>query len=352
MLREKENNYIMSVFKNGIFFGVAVCDISTGDFYTTEIKNENNFEKLMDEIAKYSPAEIIVNDMFYNTTMEMNKIKERFNIYISLFGKENFIDDFNLLKQYHITNNEDISKNTLSIAATNGLITYLKQTQKISLKHINKISSYKTDMYMSLDISARRNLELTEKLRDKSKIGTLLWVLDKTDTSMGARLLKRWINAPLLEINKINLRLDAVKELNQDEILRGNIKSLLNKIYDIERLIGKISYGSVNGKDLISLKNSIKQLPDLKQILANTKSDLLKRLHQELDTVEDIYELIEKSIIEDPPMTIKEGGVIKKGFNSEVDSLKTATTEGKNWIVELEAKERKETRNKQVKSIF
>ena len=353
ILEEKDNNYIMSVFKNGIFYGIAVCDISTGDFYTTDIKEENNFEKLLDEIAKYTPAEIVVNTMFYNTTIEMNKIKERFSSYISLYEDNNFSNVpigtvLNGIQVCHLepsllAESSLLAQDSLCIPATNGLINYLKQTQKIGLQHINKINIYKTTSYMTLDINARRNLELTDRLRDKSKVGTLLWVLDRTETSMGARLLKRWINSPLLEIDKINQRLNSVKELNEDEILRGNIKDILNKIYDIERLIGRISYGNANGKDLISLKNSIKQLPELKQILSKTKSDLLKQLYQELDALTDVYELIEKAIMEDSPMTIKEGGIIKKGFNPEVDALKTATTEGKNWIVELEAKERRET---------
>ena len=346
ILEEKDNNYIMSIFKSGIFFGIAVCDISTGDFLTTEINFENNFEKLLDEIAKFSPAEIVVNPVFFNTAIEISKIKERFNSYISLFSDDNFSNDIELLKKYDV---QGIDKKELIISATNGLMGYLKQTQKIGLQHINKINVYKKTEYMSLDINARRNLELTEKMRDKNKTGTLLWVLDKTDTSMGARLLKRWINSPLLDSVKINKRLNAVKELNENEILRGNIKELLNKIYDIERLIGRISYGNANGKDLISLKNSIKQLPDLKNTLQIVKSGLLKELYENLDTVTDVYDLIEKAIEEEPPMAIKDGGIIKKGFNPEIDTLKTATTEGKNWIIELEAKEKEETGIKNLK---
>ena len=205
---------------------------------------------------------------------------------------------------------------------------------------------------MSLDINARRNLELTEKMRDKSKKGTHLWVLDKTSTSMGGRHLRRWINDPLIDVNEINKRLDAVKELKDNVMLRGDIIESLKKVYDIERLAGKISYGNANGRDMISLKNSLSKLPEVKAVLQNTSSNMLQELYNNLDELKDIYDLIEKSIVEDPPMTVKEGGLIKLGYNEEIDKLKTATTEGKNWLVQLEAKEKEETGIKNLKVGF
>jgi DNA mismatch repair protein MutS len=205
---------------------------------------------------------------------------------------------------------------------------------------------------MSLDINARRNLELTEKMRDKSKKGTLLWVLDKTSTSMGGRLLRRWINDPLISVDEINKRLEAVKELKNSVILKGDVIESLKKVYDIERLAGKISYGNANGRDLISLKNSVAQLPEIKQVLSQTESSLLKEMYEELDTLQDIYELIENSIVEEPPISVKEGGIIKMGYNPEIDSLKKATTEGKTWIIQLEAKEREATGIKGLKVGF
>ena len=205
---------------------------------------------------------------------------------------------------------------------------------------------------MSLDINARRNLELTEKMRDKSKKGTLLWVLDKTCTSMGGRLLRRWINDPLIDVNEINKRLDSVNELKNSVVLKGDIIDSLKKVYDIERLAGKISYGNANGRDLISLKNSVKQLPEIKQILSKTESGLLHELYEELDVLQDIYELIEKSIVEEPPISVKEGGIIKLGYDPEIDVLKKATTEGKTWIVQLEAREREKTGIKGLKVGF
>ena len=358
LLEDKKNNYIMSIYKNGIYFGVTVCDITTGDLRTTQIKETNNFSSLLDEISKYSPAEIVVNPMLYDCSEEISKIKERFDVYITRLEEKEFSDNCEELSaKYKIIDDEEnkidnISQYMLSVASTNALIKYLLDTQKNSLDHINKLVVYSITKYMALDINARRNLEITEKLRDKSKKGTLLWVLDKTSTSMGGRLLRRWLNNPLIEANKINKRLDAVSELKNNIILKGDIVEALKKVYDIERLAGKISYGSANGRDLISLKSSAKQLPEVKRILSQSQSKLLTELYSELDTLDDIYELIEKTIVDDPPISVKEGGLIKLGYDEEIDRLKTATTDGKNWIIELEAKEREKTGIKGLKVGF
>ncbi len=358
LLEDKKNNYIMSIYKNGIYFGVTVCDITTGDFRTTEIKETNNFAALLDEISKYSPAEIVVNTMLYDCKEEIDKIKERFEVYITRLDEKEFTDNYEALSvKYKIVddeekNVEDISKYMLSVAATNALITYLLDTQKNNLEHINKLIVYSITKYMALDINARRNLEITEKLRDKSKKGTLLWVLDKTATSMGGRLLRRWLNNPLIDVNQINKRLDAVAELKDNIILRGDLTDALKKVYDIERLAGKISYGSANGRDLISLKSSAKQLPEIKKILSQAKSSMLAEIYSELDILDDIYELIDKTIVDDPPISIKEGGLIKLGYDEEIDKLKTATTDGKNWIIQLEADEREKTGIKGLKVGF
>ena len=358
LLEEKKNNYIMSIYKTGIYYGIAICDVSTGDFYATEIKENNNFSKLLDEISRYTPSEIIVNTMMFESKSDILKIKDRFNVYVSLEKDENFVDETELLfNMYNVLdeNGNKIKKedeNSLSIPAINALLTYLTETQKTNLDHINTIKIYSITKYMALDINARRNLELTEKMRDKSKKGTLLWVLDKTSTSMGGRLLRRWINDPLIDVKQINKRLDSVKELKNSLILRGDITESLKKVYDIERLAGKIAYGNANGRDLISLKNSVAQLPEIKQILAKAESPLLKDLYDELDTLQDIYELIENSIVEEPPISVKEGGIIKLGYDEEIDTLKKATTEGKTWIVNLEAKEREETGIKGLKVGF
>lgn len=250
LLDEKRNNYIMSIYKAGTFFGISVCDVSTGDFRTTEITDSNNFPKLLDEISRYNPAEIVVNSFMYDSLEEINKIKERFEVFISKIKEEAFETE---VPKLEITNEnnasiENIEDKKIALASINGLMFYLLDTQKNSLEHINKIIMYNTTKYMSLDINARRNLELTEKMRDKSKKGTLLWVLDKTSTSMGGRHLRRWINDPLIDVTEINNRLGAVKELKDNIILRGDITDLLKKVYDIERLAGRISYGSANRK--------------------------------------------------------------------------------------------------------
>ncbi len=358
MLDDKKNNYIMSVFKNGIYFGLSVCDVTTGDLRATEIKETNNFTILLDEMSKYSPAELIVNPLLYECEAEITKIRERFEVYITKLEELEFKEDYEKLEiKYNIIDDnenkiETLKDNALSVAATNALLSYLIDTQKNSLDHINRLVIYKTSKYMALDINARRNLEITEKLRDKTKKGTLLWVLDKTSTSMGGRLLRRWINNPLLEPEQINKRLDAVVELKEDIILRGDITDNLKKVYDIERLAGKIAYGSANARDLISLKNSAKQLPEIKEILSRVKSPLLEELYAELDVLKDIYRLIDKTIAEEPPISVKEGGLIKKGYDKEIDQLKSATTDGKKWIVQLEVREREKTGIKGLKVGF
>lgn len=358
LLEDKKNNYIMAIFKNSIYYGVAVCDVSTGNFFATEIKQTNNFARLLDEISRYYPSEIIVNQMLYETTEELGKIKERFEAYISQYEESAFSEElYTLASKYNIVDDkenkiENIEERVLAIAAANGLLKYLVDTQKTSLDHINKIELYQTTKYMALDINARRNLEITEKMRDKSKKGTLLWVLDKTATSMGGRMLRRWLNDPLVDVQEIQERLDAVAELKENVIMRGDSIENLKKVYDMERLAGKIAYGNANGRDMISLKNSLMRLPELKKVLAATSSVMLQRIHSEIDELEDICALIETSIVEEPPITIKEGNLIKLGYSEEIDTLKLATTQGKNWLVELEAKEREATGIKGLKVGF
>ena len=357
LLEEKKNNYIMSICKTGLYFGISVCDISTGEFYSAEIKDENNFALLLDEIARFSPSEIIANSMMFECQEEMDKIRERFSMYMSRFNDKFFSDDVgNLQLDYNIIENKkevvNLKERSLAVKSINALLEYLNETQMTSLEHINTITIYNLSKYMSLDINARRNLEITEKMRDKSKKGTLLWVLYKTSTSMGGRLLRRWLNDPLLDVNEIQERLDAVKELKDNMMLRGDITETLKNVYDIERLAGKMAYGNANARDMITLKNSLSKLPTVKKTLKNTKSDYLKELYENLDELKDIYELIEKSIVEDPPMTVKDGGIIKVGYDEEIDKLKTATTEGKNWIIKLEAEEREKTGIKNLKVGF
>jgi len=358
MLEERKNNFIMSIFKSGIYFGISVCDISTGEFYSAEIKDNQNFPLVLDEIARYMPSELVINSMMSECSEEMAKIRERFDSYITRFNDKFFSNDVEKIKyRFNFVDSnqkeiDNIDDKNLAICSINALLEYIEQTQMTTLEHINKITVYNISKYMSLDINARRNLEITEKMRDKSKKGTLLWVLDKTSTSMGGRALRRWLNDPLIDTLEINRRLNAVQELKNEVILRGDIVENLKKVYDIERLAGKMAYGNANARDMITLKNSLSKLPELKKVLSECKVDMLKDLYENLDELQDIYQLIEKSIVEDPPMTIKDGGIIKLGYDEEIDKLKTATTEGKNWIIKLEAEEREKTGIKNLKVGF
>ena len=353
LLEEKKNNYIMAIYKEGIYFGLAICDISTGDFYATEIREENNFEKLLDEISKYNPSELVINKMMSESTEELDTIKKRFNCFISVIDA--FSSEYQKIdREFDVRDDKGESVQTIktklfAVSAINGLMYYIEDTQKSKMDNLNQITLYSTTKYMALDINARRNLEITERLRDKSKKGTLLWVLDKTDTSMGGRLLRRWINDPLIEVNSINKRLEAVNELKITPMLRDDLCVTLKKVYDIERLAGKISYGTANARDLVTLKNSVHQLPAIKNILKDTKSNMLQELYNGLDVLEDIYEIVEKAINDDPPMSVKEGGIIKKGYNETIDELLDATTNGRRWLAEIESKEREATGIKNLK---
>ena len=380
LLDEKKNNYIMSIFKDGMYYGIAAFDISTGEAYATEIKSDNNFQKLVNEISRFNPSELIVNDYMNDSINEINELKHRFEVFISVDKKiekneveadRNFVPDFFNMKSsmtklddkfddetihntFDIIDEQgnlikNISDRYLAVNAIGVLLKYLEETQKIKPENLNKIVLYEVVKYMALDINSRRNLELTERIKDKSKKGTLLWVLDKTETSMGGRLIRRWINDPLVNVDDINARLDAVEEIKNDLLLSDRIVESLKSIYDIERLAGKISYGTVNARDLISLKNSIMQLPNLKDAIKNVNSEFLKNIDSELDILSDIYELIEASIVEEPPLTVKEGGLIKKGYKPEIDELIEATTNGKQWLANVEIREKELTGIKNLK---
>jgi DNA mismatch repair protein MutS len=249
MLEEKKNNYIMSIYKDGLYYGIAICDISTGDFYATQIKlKESNFEKLLDEYVRFCPVEIVVNEAMGDSEVELNKLRDRLNSFVSKREDKIFSDDRDmLLKLYTILDNdshekEDLNGLELASRAVNGLLNYFTETQKIKLEHINRIMFYEVQKYMALDINARRSLEITERMRDKSKKGTLIWVLDKTSTSMGGRLLRRWLNDPLLEIDEIRRRHFSVGELKDNIMLRGELTEELSRVYDIERLARKNSF--------------------------------------------------------------------------------------------------------------
>lgn len=341
ILDEKKNNYLASIFRSGANFGIAYSDVSTGEFYTTEFADKNNFSKVLNELGRFEPAEIVVNSEMFNDKFEVDSISKKFKTYITNRDEEDEVPELEGMAK--------LAKIPYAENATRLLFNYIKETQKIELKHINKINVYNASNYMTLDNIARKNLELTETLRDKNKKGSLLWVLDKTSTSMGGRNLRRWIEKPLMDIGDIHKRLQAVKELKEDVILRSDISETLKKVYDIERLTGKIAYGSVNARDMISLKTSLMQLPALKELMKDRSSDLLKELYDELDVLEDVAKLIEDAIVDDPPVSVKEGGIIKSTYDEEVNKLRTASTEGKNWVIAIESKEREATGIKNLK---
>lgn len=354
MLDERKNNYLMSIYKSGCFFGIATVDVSTGEFNATRINWGNTVNKLKDEIAKFSPSEIIVNSEFYNDSDLFPSIAKRFNSYISNFDDKYFEDGFASGKIGEKFRGTEVpgSEYDLSVNASGALLEYLEQTQKVNLEHIQAINIYKIEEFMLLDISTRRNLELTETLREKSRKGTLLWVLDRTMTSMGGRTIRKWVEQPLINISDINDRLNSVNELTQKFMVRMEIRELLKRVYDIERLMGKVILGSVNCRDLVALKNSIGQIPFIKDILKSCASDLNNRIYNQLDTLEDVFALVESAVADDPPVSVKEGGIIKSGYNPEVDRLRMATTEGKNWVAALESSERETTGIKNLKVGF
>lgn len=345
MLDEKKNNYLVSIYAKGHMYGLAVVDVSTGELSTTRITWGNTLNKLLDEIAKYSPAEIVTNKTFYQVPEALNQVRRRFNVYISPLDDQCFDDGYaaETLTQRLGTGALPEETEELCINACGALLYYLEQTQKAGLEHIQRITPYKLEEYMMLDISTRRNLELTETMREKARKGTLLWVLDRTMTSMGARALRRWVEQPLVNIGDIAERLEAVAEFKDRFMVRMELRELFKRVHDIERLMGKVVLGSANCRDLIALKNSLRQVPYVKEILANCESRLAVRNNSFMEGLEDICSLIESSIIEEPPVSVKEGGIIKAGYNEEVDKLRHATTDGKQWIASLEAAEKEKT---------
>ena len=337
-LEESKNNYVMSIYidKKTNFCGLCFCDVSTGEFSCTDTKL--NLVNILDEISKFSPKEIIVSEDI--SEVMLKSIKERFNVSYSSYPNDYFITkDYTLIKNQFNNFCDDIFSQALLRSIT-GLLSYIMDTQKNSLSHIDTIEYYDILDYVSLDANSRRNLELTETLRDKSKKGSLLWVLDRTNTAMGARRLRKWLDQPLINKGLIEERLGAVEELKNNVSFHEDLKDVLVDIYDIERLVGKISSKNVNAKELLSLKNSIEKIPKMKSIIAGFDNKLIKKLHLDLDDLKDIYDTLDMSIIENPSISIKEGNIIKAGLNSEIDELRLAKAHGKEWIATLENDEK------------
>ena len=352
-LDEGKNNYLMAIVCVGDHFGVSTADITTGDCYVTEIDEER---KLWDEINKFLPAEIICNDAFLVSGVDVDDLRNR--LHISVFALESwyFGDDLckqTLLEHFKISSLEGLglADYDSGVIAAGSLFRYLLDTQKNTMEHMNKIIPYTTDRYMVIDSSSRRNLELVETLREKQKRGSLLWVLDKTKTAMGARMLRSFVEQPLIDADAINERLDAVTELNMQAMLREEIREYLNPVYDLERLVSRISYRSANPRDLLAFKMSLEMIPHIKNLLANFTSPLLVRINEQMDGLEDLYTLLEDSITEDPPLAVKEGGIIREGYNEQVDTYRNSKTQGKSWLAQLEAEEKEKTgiRNLKIK---
>lgn len=344
-LEETKNNYLMSIVYIAGRIGISIADVTTGDYFLTEVEDNR---KLLDEINKYLPSEIICNDAFLVSGIDMEDLKERLGITIYTLEPWYYDDDSCrriLMKHFNVNTLkglglEDFPSGTI---AAGGLLQYLYDTQKTSLNHFTHLYPYLTSKYMLLDSSTRRNLELTETLREKQKRGSLLWVLDKTKTAMGARTLRSYLEQPLIDKAVIEKRLDAISEFQQDYVARDEIREYLNPIYDLERLLGKISYKSANPRDLIAFRNSLEMLPHIKTVLNGFSKELLQDLNNRIDALEDIYRLIDSSIMEEPPIAIKEGGIIREGFDEDIDKLRHAKTEGKTWLAQLENEDKERT---------
>lgn len=350
-LDETRNNYLMGIIYTEELCGISSVDITTGDYYVTEVESNR---KILDEIYKYAPSEIVCNDAFYSSGLDVEDLKDRYQIAISTFSDWYYEKEQaeNTLKEHFKVGTLDglgLKDYTVGVKAAGAILKYLYSTQKNSLSHLTHLTPYSTSRYMVIDSSSRRNLELTETLREKQKRGSLLWVLDKTKTAMGARMLRSYVEQPLITMEEIEKRYDAISELNESVITREEIREYLNSIYDLERLMGKISYKSANPRDLIAFASSLSMLPHIKYLLSSCQSELLMKIQEEMDALSDLQDLIDRSIAEEPPIGIKEGGIIKEGFHEEVDTLRKAKTEGKVWLAELEAKEKEQTGIKNLK---
>ena len=350
-LEESKNNYLMCIacFQNKI--GISISDVTTGDFYMTEVEG---LGKLQDEIYKYMPTEIICNDAFMMSGFDVDDLRNRLGMAVYSLEPWHFDDDGckKCLMNHFKVNTlaglgiEDFPTGMISAGA---MMQYLLETQKTSLEHFTHITPYLASRFMLLDSSTRRNLELTETLREKQKRGSLLWVLDKTKTAMGARQLRNDIEQPLINIEDINDRLDTVEQLCKNSVSRDEIREYLNPIYDLERLLGKVSYKSANPRDLIAFANSMEMLPHIKTVLKEFDAKLLVEIEQQIDGLEDLCHLIKSAICEEPPVMIREGGIIRSGFDADIDMLRKAKTDGKTWLAQLEEEDRERTGIKNLK---
>ena len=343
-LEESKNNYLMCISYVGKNYGISVTDLSTGVFKTCQIQQA---EKVVDEINKFQPSEVLYQ-AGVEQVEEIHAVCERLQVSHTeapdyYFNLET--DEETLKRQFHINSIEGLGlkDSPACVASCGALMQYLHETQMSSLSHINHIETYSVDSFMILDSATRRNLELTETLRDKQKRGSLLWVLDKTKTAMGARKLREFVEQPLLYKDAIEKRLDAIEAINKELIVREELREYLNTIYDLERLLTRIALKTANPRDLLAFKTSIQYLPDIYNLLRELPCERINEIYEDYDSLEDLYDLLEQAIMEEPPVSIKEGGIFKQGYRDEIDELRLAKTECKTWLADLESKEREKT---------
>ena len=346
-----KNNYLMCVAYFAGKTGVSVADVTTGDYYVTEVED---LRRLLDEINKYQPSELICNDAFLMSGADLEDLKSRLGIAVYSLDPHYFDDDLCrkcLMRHFRVSSLIGLGVESFSsgLVAAGSLLQYLYDTQKTSLEHFTRLQPYLTGKYMLLDSATRRNLELTETLREKQKKGSLLWVLDKTKTAMGGRMLRSDLEQPLIDKKEMQERLDAVEELCKDPMSREELREYLNPVYDLERLLGKVSYHTANPRDLLAFANSMEMLPHIKTVLKGLSSHRLAQVETDMDDLKDLYDLIRRAIVEDPPISVREGGMIREGFDETIDQLRHAKTEGKTWLAQLEEQERERTGIKNLK---
>lgn len=356
MLDQKVNNYIMAVYEFKGMYGLAAADLSTGELHYTSLTVGSTYNHLANEIARFAPSEVMINESAQSAGALDSFLKQVSGAHLGYVPDTLF--DYTgacarlsgvLDGKGKMPSEKELSKNEYAIRAFGALMTYLEDTQRMSLDRMMEPDLYTVNAYMIVDAASRRNLEITETLRDKAKRGSLLWVLDRTETAMGGRALRRWLEQPLIDPDAISARLDGVGELKDSFMSRCEIRELLHGVYDMERLAGKVSLGSVNARDLASLRQSLSKLPYVKQALSFCKAPLLRTLDEHIDLLEDVHALLEVSIVDDPPMLMRDGGIIREGFSPEVDECRKATVCGKDWLTELEAREREQTGIKNLK---
>ena len=351
-LEETKNNYIMSVLYTDDKIGISVADVTTGDYYLTEV---DTLREAMDEIGKYMPSELICNEAFNFSGVDIDGLKNRLQVFINPLDARYFDEDAAkklLIKHFKVSSLIGLGVDDFpnGVVAAGALLQYLTDMQKSDITNITHIYPYLASKFMLLDSSTRRNLELVETMRDKQKRGTLLWVLDKTKTAMGARTLRSFIEQPLIDKESLLLRQGAVEMLVKNVVTREEVREYLNPVYDLERLMSKIVFKTANPRDLLAFRNSIKMIPAIRTSLLDVQEDKeLSDLLERLDPLTDIYELIDQSIVEEPPLAIKESGIIKEGFDKDIDHFREAGTNGKSWLAKMEEDEKEKTGIKNLK---